>query len=89
MHVSLFYFNKVEQMREQYKTKFRNLGNLTLLFLFLFQVLSGADAKDMKYFKISCNGSCKGINIRLDPPQVNEIEKGGDPDLCVRYELHN
>jgi len=46
-------------------------------------VLSGADAKDMKYFKISCNGSCKGINIRLDPPQVNEIEKGGDPDLCV------
>jgi len=46
-------------------------------------VLSGADAKDMKYFKISCNGSCKGINIRLEPPQVNEIEKGGDPDLCV------
>jgi len=39
-------------------------------------VLSGTNDNDMKLFKVSCEGSCKGVDILLD-------YSDGDPDLCA------
>ena len=40
-------------------------------------MLSGTNDNDMKLFKVSCEGSCKGVDILLD-------YSDGDPDLCAR-----
>ena len=53
---------------------------LSNFYFILFLVLSGTNDNDRKLFKVSCEGSCKGVNILLDYSMSD-----GDPDLCARY----
>ena len=47
-------------------------------------MLSGTNDNDRKLFKVSCEGSCKGVDILLDYSMSD-----GDPDLCARYFFFN
>ena len=45
----------------------------------IFLAFSGTSRNSKNFFKVSCEGACKNIDIQLDATD-------GDPDLCVRYE---
>ena len=45
----------------------------------IFLAFSGTNRNSKKFFKVSCEGACKDVDIQLDATD-------GDPDLCVRYE---